>query len=237
VLVAGDQAQRPNEYAAAPRGIHCLPDAREAQSFTPKLESRMKGFISASTLALALVIAQNVSAQQADATAASAPGVVGAAQTIEAKATITAIDKAKRHITLKGPKGDSTTITAGPEVKNFDKLKVGDTVIAKYAEALVVELKKGGGLPLGVTESGGAAAAKPGESPAAGAARQVKVVGDVVKLDEATQTVTLKGAKRTVDMQVRDPEQFKLIKVGDQIQATYTEAVAIAVEPTKAAKK
>jgi len=105
--------------------------------------------------------------------------------------------------------------------------------VAKYAEALVVELKKGGGQPLGMTESGGAATAKPGETPAAGAARQVKVVGNVVKLDAATQTVTLKGAHRTVDMKVNDPEQFKLIKVGDQIQATYTEAVAIAVDPKK----
>jgi hypothetical protein len=30
---------------------------------------------------------------------------------------------------------------------------------------------------------------------------------------------------------VRDPEQFKLIAVGDQIEATYTEAVAVAVKP------
>jgi hypothetical protein len=34
---------------------------------------------------------------------------------------------------------------------------------------------------------------------------------------------------------VRDPEQFKLIAKGDQVEATYTEAVAIEVTP--AAKK
>jgi hypothetical protein len=32
---------------------------------------------------------------------------------------------------------------------------------------------------------------------------------------------------------VADPEQFKLIAKGDQVQATYTEAVAIAVRPMK----
>ncbi|HTT10803.1 MAG TPA: hypothetical protein VMG60_07945 [Burkholderiaceae bacterium] len=196
----------------------------------------MNGLIPAATLALALVIAQTASAQTAGATTATGPGVAAAAQTIEAEATITGIDKATRTIKLKGPKGDSMSMVAPPEMQNFDKLKVGDKVVAKYAEALVVELKKGGGQPLGMTESGGAATAKPGETPAAGAARQVKVVGNVVKLDDTTQTVTLKGAHRTVEMQVRDPEQFKLIKVGDQIQATYTEAVAIAVEP-KSAKK
>jgi len=35
---------------------------------------------------------------------------------------------------------------------------------------------------------------------------------------------------------VHDPDQFKLVKVGDQVEATYTEALLISVEP-KAAKK
>jgi hypothetical protein len=38
------------------------------------------------------------------------------------------------------------TVTAGPEVKNFDKLKVGDQVDLQYIEALTLELKKGGGM-------------------------------------------------------------------------------------------
>ena len=45
--------------------------------------------------------------------------------------------------------------------------------------------------------------------------------------------VTLRGPKQVVDLKVQDPEQFKLIKVGDQIQAVYTEAVALVVEPAK----
>ena len=41
----------------------------------------------------------------------------------------------------------------------------------------------------------------------------------------------MKGPERTVDLKARDPEQFKLIAVGDQIQATYTEAFAVEVTP------
>jgi hypothetical protein len=59
----------------------------------------------------------------------------------------------------------------------------------------------------------------------------VTVVGDVTNVDPATQTVTVRGPKRTVDLKVRDPEQFKLIAKGDQIQATYVEAVAASVKP------
>jgi hypothetical protein len=59
----------------------------------------------------------------------------------------------------------------------------------------------------------------------------VTVVADVVAIDAATKTVTLKGPHRTVDLTVDDPEQFKRVNVGDQVRATYTEALAIEVQP------
>jgi hypothetical protein len=179
----------------------------------------------------ALALAQPVFSQTSGAAMTSSPGKVGVAQTVEVAATITAIDKATRAITLKGPKGDEVTIVAGPEVKNFAQLKVGDTVNMKYYESLALELKKGGGLKVEKTEKAGAVGAKPGETPAGVAGRQVTVVGDVIKLDASTQTVTVKGPNRTLDLKARDPEQFKLIAVGDQIQATYTEASAVSVTP------
>jgi hypothetical protein len=171
------------------------------------------------------------SAQTSNAAVTSSPGKVGVAQTAEVSATITAIDKATRGITLKGPKGDEVKVVAGPEVRNFDQLKVGDVVQLKFLESLVLELKKGGGLKVEKTEAVGGARAKPGEQPGGVVGRQVTVVGDVIKLDAATQTITVKGPERTVELKARDPEQFKLVAVGDQIQATYTEAMAVAVTP------
>jgi hypothetical protein len=173
---------------------------------------------------------------QTGAVTSSSPGKVGVAQTVDVSATITAIEKSSRTITLKGPKGDEVKVEAGPEVRNFDQLKVGDVVDMRYRETLAVELKKGGGMKVEKTEKAGAVGAKPGETPAGVVGRQVTVVGDVMRVDAATQTVTVKGPQRTVDLKVRDPEQFKLIAVGDQIQATYTEALALAVTPAKPKK-
>jgi hypothetical protein len=173
---------------------------------------------------------------QTGAVTSSSPGKVGVAQTVDVSATIAAIDKSSRTITLRGPKGDEVKVDAGPEVKNFDQLKVGDVVDMRYRESLALELKKGGGMKVEKTEKAGAVGAMPGETPAGVVGRQVTVVGDVIKLDAATQTVTVKGPQRTVDLKVRDPEQFKLIAVGDQIQATYTEALALAVTPAKPKK-
>jgi hypothetical protein len=178
----------------------------------------------------AFALAQPATAQTTGSAMTSTPGKVGMSQTVEVSAIITAIDKATRAITLKGPKGE-VTVVAGPEVRNFDQLKVGDTVNMKYVESLALELKKGGGMKVEKTEKAGAVGAKPGETPAGVVGRQVTVVGDVIALDAATQTITVKGPNRTVNLKSRDPEQFKLIAVGDQIQATYTEAIAVAVTP------
>jgi hypothetical protein len=161
----------------------------------------------------------------------SEPGKVTVAEAVQVTASVEAIDKAKRLITLKGPEGEVFVVQAGPEVKNFDQIKVGDVVAARYVEALTLQLKKGGGQMRQRVEREDAVAAKPGERPGAAAGRQVTVIADVIAVDAKKQSVRLRGPQRIVDLKVRDPEQFKLIKVGDQVEATFTEAVALAVEP------
>jgi len=163
----------------------------------------------------------------------SAPGKVAVADVKKISASVEAIDAANRVLTLKGPRGNVFDLAAGPEVKNFDQIRVGDYLVVRYVQALTMELKKGGAGIRSRTEGERSAAAQPGERPAAGAARRVTVVADVTAVNKKQQTVTLRGPKRTVELKVRDPEQFKLIKVGDQIEATYTEAAAISIEPAK----
>jgi hypothetical protein len=175
-------------------------------------------------------------AQTGAAVVGKGPGVVGGAQTVKVTATITKIDASTREVTVKGPQGREVTLQLSPDVKNFAQMKVGDTVTAEYVEALTLELKKGGKAVVGRTDQAGAATAKPGEKPAGLAGRQLTIVADVTAVDPGAQTVTLKGPKQTVDVKVADPEQFKLIKVGDQVEAKYTEALAIAVEAAPAKK-
>jgi len=47
----------------------------------------------------------------------------------------------------------------------------------------------------------------------------------------ANQIVTLKGPNQTVDLRIADQEQFKLTAKGDQVEAKFTQALAVAVEP------
>jgi hypothetical protein len=186
------------------------------------------------TAAASPAVAQQVKAEGA-AMAASAPGRAEIARAVRVSATVSAVDKATRTVTLKGADGKEWSVVAGPEVRNFDQIQVGGEVVVGYLEALALELKKGGGAKREAVETTTGGRAEAGAQPGAAAGRKITVVADVIALDKATQTATLRGPNRTVDLKVPDPKQFALIAVGDQVQATYTEAIAISVEP--AAKK
>ena len=192
-----------------------------------------------SKIALALItaaLAATALAQQPGATGgaivASEPGKAAIVAAAEISAQVMAIDKATRTLTLKGPKGDSVDIVAGDEVKNFDQIKLGDFVVARYAQALSLELRKtrvAAGEPTVREEVG---KAKPGERPAVGGARQVTALADVTAVDPQKSTITLKGPRgNVVTLNVKNPDQFKVVKKGDQVEVTYTEALALSVEP------
>ncbi len=171
---------------------------------------------------------------------ASEPGKAVVVSTVQITATVVAIDKTTRTVTLKGPQGKSMDVVAGEEVKNFDQIKVGDLVVAKYMEALSLELRKTrtSGAP---TETVGAVRAKPGERPAGAVGREIHALADVVAVDPKKSIISLKGPRGNVfDLKVHNPDQFKVVKKGDQIDVVYTEALALSVEPAPkkpAAKK
>jgi hypothetical protein len=197
----------------------------------------MRKHLTAVALAVAAIAAPiHAQAQTAGAVVAKEPGKVAMAEAVRVAATVQAIDKEKRLVTLKGPKGNTFVVNAGPEVKNFDHIKVGDQVVVRYVEALTLELKKASGGIRERVEREAAAVAQPGEKPGAAVGRQVTVVADVMAKDAKRQTLRLRGVERTIDLKVPDPKQFKLVKVGDQIEATFTEAVALSVEPAAPAK-
>jgi hypothetical protein len=197
------------------------------------------------TRALALVaaaLAVNAFAQKPDAAGGiavtSEPGKATAVRALVITAQVVGIDKATRTLTLKGPQSGVVDIAAGDEVKNFDQIKLGDFVVARYAQALTLELRKTKVKAGEPTVREGAARAKPGESPSAVGAREVTAIAEVIGVDAKTSTVTLKGPRgNVVTLDVRNPEQFKLVKKGDQVEVTYTEALALSVEPAPAPAK
>jgi hypothetical protein len=194
------------------------------------------------TLALAAAFSQAALAQaqapQAAVLAASAPGKAAVAGTVKLSAVVVAIDSGSRVVTLKGAKGNVVDVAVPPEAKHFDDIRVGDTVTVEYARALTLELKPAGGLRSSSSQS--ASAPAPAGAVAGGAtAKQVVIMAKVTAVNAKESYVTLRGPKgNSVDLTVSDPKQLKMVKVGDLVEAVYTEAMAITVERTpKAATK
>lgn len=151
--------------------------------------------------------------------------------TVTVTAKVAAIDHVDRAVSLLTTDGQSINFQAGPEVKNLDQVDVGDVVRATYYESLVYELMQHGEGAPGVAVADAAGSAEPGEKPAAGVARMVAVTATVVALDRKVPSATFKlpsGEEKTI--KVRDPQRLTGVKVGDLVEFTYTQAVAIDVE-------
>jgi Cu/Ag efflux protein CusF len=188
------------------------------------------------TVAASLLLATTAAAFAATATnVESRPGAVAIQQTAQMLGTIAAIQADTREVTLSMSDGEEAVVVCGPEVKNFDQLGVGDAVEMEFVQALALELRKGSTAPISRTVEAAAAGAEPGASPAGAGGVRVRVVAEVVGLDPETRIVSLRGPQRTIDLKVNDPEQFAGIAIGDRVEGTYVEALAVQVTPLEAA--
>jgi hypothetical protein len=182
--------------------------------------------------------AQPQSAPNTQSGVVTAPGKVAGAATTQVTAKVIAVDAAQRTVTLQSASGKTRTIEVGDQVRNFDQIKVGDTVHAKYTQALALELKKGASTMAAPTEEHAITPpSAPGTKPSGTVARKVTATAEVIAVDPAKQTATLRGpAGNEVDVTVQDPAELKNINKGDHVQVTYVEALAIAVTETPANK-
>ncbi|QWE29376.1 hypothetical protein [Polynucleobacter sp. AM-7D1] len=147
------------------------------------------------------------------------------------------IDAATRTVTLKNQDGEST-IVAGPEVKNFAEIKVGDRFDVVYELAVAIELvkvKNPGTTSEQVTTS--TTTAPQGDKPGMITSNTVTATANVEAIDAAKNTVSLKGPQGNIfKVKVQNPDLMKDIAVNDQVRVVYTEAIA-AVVSAPAAKK
>jgi len=149
------------------------------------------------------------------------------ATAIVATATVQKIDKAGKKLTLLGPNGQSLDVKAAPDV-DFDRLHVGDRVTATYYEEVAVAINKhpqaGPAVATRAVQRGGVTA------------KQATVTARIVAVDTAEDTVTVKAADgRQHTLKVNDPQlasQLHTIKPGENVDLTYTQAVAVSVEPS-----
>ncbi len=152
--------------------------------------------------------------------------------TYQITAKVAEVDHAKRTYTLETPDGRKTPYKAGPEVINFDQVRVGDRVRATVTDSLVIRVRDKGEVATSADGETGVIAVTPkGSKPGVLMADTIEVTTRVKSVDPANHKATLEypdGGTRTVS--VRPDVKLSAADVGREVVIRSTEAVAIKVE-------
>ena len=146
--------------------------------------------------------------------------------------TIEAINSSTRTVSLKDKDGLISEIVCGPEVQRFDALKVGDKVTFRYHESVVSTIRRPGDA---AKPAGGAAVTRtPGAAPGGTIAQQTTAVVTLEAIDAKAPSVTIRTDDgRKMSFRVENAKNLEGYKVGDKIEITYTQALAVNVTPAK----
>ncbi|HVL59477.1 MAG TPA: hypothetical protein VM491_23540, partial [Burkholderiaceae bacterium] len=165
-------------------------------------------------------------AQQATITA---PVAVG--ETLIVKGTVEAIDKDKRRVTLKGDDGRTIRMYVGQGIPNFDKIKSGDRVTARFTEAVALSLAEGTGSDIRSRVEAEAGRVAEKGKPGVQDLERSTIVANVMDVDRNAGSVTLRGVSgEPIRLKVQDKQALKDIDAGDQIVATFVESAAVSIE-------
>ena len=156
---------------------------------------------------------------------------VGVGAVITETFTITAIDRASRIVTLEDKNKISHDVLCGPEVQRFDALKVGETVTFRYYESIVSAISRPGSNPNPSTTAG--VVRNPG-APGGTMAQQSRAIVTIEAIDPAVPSITVKTQNgRRMSFRIENAKNVEGYKPGDQVEVTYTQALAVSVSPGK----
>jgi len=150
--------------------------------------------------------------------------------TVDVRATVTAIDLERRRVTLRSADGQERAVKVGPEAVNLDRVAVGDIVHVTWVEELVVRLGDEGS-PAVDGAAAMAVLAPKGARPGGVAAETRRVTGTLTALDPTARTATLRfpdGSTRTFP--VRADVDLRQRRVGERVVFQVTEMIAIDLE-------
>ncbi len=153
--------------------------------------------------------------------------VVTAIQTTN---TVLAIDAAHRRLTLKNASGKIHQYKAGPQVINFNQIKVGDVVKATVVERMSIFLRQNSSSQ-SLSGSALVVRAAPGVKPHVVGVETLDFTATILDINNWLDQVTLQGVDgltRTVS--VGESINLADFNVGDQVTVRLTEALAILIE-------
>ena len=154
-------------------------------------------------------------------------------ETIHMTGTVTAIDLARRKLTLVSPGGRKSTYKAWPEVVNFNQIRVGDQIEAGVTEQVAIFIGSGAP-PSAVTETT-VIVVPEGANPGSVVVDIAQITVKVTDVNAAKRKVTFElpdGTTKTV--KVGKKADLSTVRPGDNVTVQVAEGFVITVEKKEA---
>ena len=157
-------------------------------------------------------------------------------------AVVTKVDSKTRTVTLKDKDGTVTNFVAGPEIKNFPQIKVGDRLTVTHELAVVIELLKVNNQGIrSEVQTTSQTSASLGSKPASVISNTTTIIATVIGIDRQKLTISVKGPKGKPDIyRIKNAALLKDIAVNDEVKIVLYDAMAAsftAPAPAAAQKK
>jgi hypothetical protein len=195
---------------------------------TTRIAPTLTSLFLACTAALSLAGCASTDAVEDEQVIQTPDGAV-MVDTITYVATVTAVDAAKRKVTLTTPDGKAATFKADKQI-DLSGLAVGQQIGIQATEAVAIELKKDGTPAQNPAAVALAAVGTDGKSGAVFEGEAVEIQATIVAIDPAKRKVTLQlpdGTARTV----KAPKGADLsqVSIGEKIIVDFADSVIIAI--------
>ncbi len=158
-----------------------------------------------------------------------APACINCSSATSTTATIQKINKKTRDITFKNEAGNITIFKAPQEVRNFDQLKVGDMAIMTITVDADIQVTRGALETKTRTIKESLTKASLGSKPGVKFKKVTVDQAKIIDLDYKTKSVTLESMHGTLTITPRDLENFRILRVGDIVDAISSKTVEINV--------
>ncbi len=156
------------------------------------------------------------------------PGVPGGTfvEKYQTSVRVAAVNEGSREVTFLAQDGSTNTFRAGPEVANFDRYRVGDTMKVVVVRELAMYLEKDA--PQAVSDVAGIIRATPGIEPGVLTADTVQLNATVTSVDPKKQDATLRLSDgRVATVKVRKDIDLTRVDMGTEGLIRISAALAV----------
>jgi len=151
---------------------------------------------------------------------------------VEMRAVVIGVDQVNRLLALEAADGARLVLPVAEEFRDFDGARVGDRVVVSLTQAIAWQVKPSDKGAPGVSSRETLSNPRAGEAPGGAIERAITMTATITAFDVARGTVTLTGpqGKRQTFI-AHKPADLEKIRIGDLVDITYSEALAVALRP------